>query len=437
MNKKYFGTDGIRGTAFEKLNNRLAFKVGQAIAKKFKVKEMVIGQDTRLSSDMLAYGIAYGAALAGVNVKIARVVSTPMVAYYSKMNKIIGVMVTASHNPYTDNGIKIFKSGYKMLDEEELSLEPLIDSDDVLVADVFGVISVTNDVDSLYTKVYRDLNISRSNLRIAYDSANGATYLIAKKIIEDVSGETYQIGKEPDGLNINLNVGSTHLDAIINTVLSTKADIGLSFDGDGDRLLVVDKDATVFDGDMIVYIIAKYLKSIHKLKKDTVVLTQMSNPGVLKAFNDLGIKVIQTAVGDKYVSDEIVKNDLTIGGENSGHIILNDLLPSGDGLFAGMYLIKVLTEHKTSLKDYTKEVIMYPQKLVNIKNVDKNVLKNEKIVHLLDQVKQNLGNDSLLLVRPSGTEPVIRVTISCKDQQKLDEHMSLIVQEITKLGVLS
>lgn len=436
MNKKYFGTDGIRGTAFDKLNNKLAFSVGQALAKKFMIKEMVIGQDTRLSSDMLAYGIAFGAALAGVNVKIARVVSTPMVAYYSKVNQIIGIMVTASHNPYTDNGIKIFKSGYKMLDEEELSLEPLIDSDDVLVADVFGVISVTNEVETLYSTVYQDLNIPRSNLKIAYDSANGATYMIAKKIIEDVSSQTYQIGNQPDGLNINLNVGSTHLDSIINTVLSTKAEIGLSFDGDGDRLLVVDQDANIFDGDMIVYIIAKYLKSMNKLNKDTVVLTQMSNPGVLKAFKDLGIKVIQTAVGDKYVSDEIVKNNLTIGGENSGHIILNDLLPSGDGLFAGMYLVKVLAEHQTSLKAYTKEVIMYPQKLVNIKNVDKNVLNHPDVLSLIAKVKKDLGEDALLLVRPSGTEPVIRVTISCKDELKLDTHMNQLVHLIKQLGAL-
>lgn len=435
MNKKYFGTDGIRGTAFEKLNNQLAFRVGQAIAKKFKPGKIVIGQDTRLSSDMLAYGIAYGASLAGVEVLISGVVSTPMVAYYSKINDLIGVMVTASHNPYTDNGIKIFKSGYKMLDDEELSLEPFIDEESCLVATTLGKISVTDDVDALYRSVYKDLNIPRTHMRVSYDSANGATFKIAKRVIESITDESYQIGKEPDGLNINLSVGSTHLDAIKEAVIIHKSDIGLSFDGDGDRLLVVDGENTIYDGDMIVYVIAKYLKSVQKLKKDTVVLTQMSNPGVLKAFKELGINVLQTPVGDKYVSDEIVKNDLTIGGENSGHIILNDLLPSGDGLFAGMYLIKVLAENNISLKDYTKEVEMYPQRMVNIKNVNKTVLSYPEIKDLLDDVKQKLGTDSLLLVRPSGTEPVIRVTISCKDSNLLDESMELIVNKIKDLGV--
>src|SRR5690554_1678624 len=355
MTKKYFGTDGIRGMAFEKLNSKLAFKLGQALAKSYKLEELVIGQDTRLSSNMLAYGVAYGAALAGVNVKISEVVSTPTVAYYSKVNNIFGVMITASHNPYTDNGIKVVKSGYKLLDEEDLELEKFIDEDDILVAPKFGSITVTREVEELYLSVYSDLNLPKTTMKVTYDSANGANYLIAKRIIESFVLKSYQIGNQPDGLNINLNVGSTHLNSIMNAVKNNGSDIGLSFDGDGDRVLIVDHEGTVYDGDYIVYMIAKYLKSKGKLKHNTVVLTQMSNPGMLKAFKDLGIQVIQTPVGDKYVSEEIISKDLSVGGENSGHIIINDLLPSGDGLFAGIYILKILEENKTTLKAYTKE----------------------------------------------------------------------------------
>lgn len=434
--KKYFGTDGIRGKAFTFLNAGLAFRLGQAIAKKFKPKEIVIGEDTRQSSPMLSYGLAYGLATAGVDVKMTGIVSTPMIAYYSKIEKIIGVMITASHNPHEDNGIKIFKSGYKMLDDEELELESYLDAADILISSTFGSISISDEVVEVYKSVYEKFNMPQVGFKVAYDSAHGATFKIAKEVIERYAEDTYQMGASPDGLNINLNVGSMHLDAIKEFVKETKSDIGLSFDGDGDRILVVDGDGTLFDGDMIVYIIAKYLKSVGKLNQNTVVLTQMSNPGILKAFKDLGIQVVQTQVGDKYVSHEIVANNYTIGGENSGHIILNDLLPSGDGLFAAMYLLKTLSENKLSLKAYTKDVKMFPQKMTNIKNIDKMVLDNEKIKQALIESKSILGENSLLLVRPSGTEPVIRVTISHEDETVLDQEMTKLVSLIKELGAI-
>src|SRR5690554_2208873 len=321
-----------------------------------------------------------------------------------------------------------------MLDEEELNLETYIDDNEVLSSSKLGSIEITHDVEDIYLNVYEDLNIPKTSMKITYDSANGANYLIAKKVIESFASHTYQIGNTPDGLNINLNVGSTHLNSIMNAVKNNGSDIGLSFDGDGDRVLIVDHEGTVYDGDYIVYMIAKYLKFKGKLKHDTVVLTQMSNPGMLKAFKDLGIKVIQTPVGDKYVSEEIINKDLSVGGENSGHIIINDLLPSGDGLFAGIYILKILEEYKTTLKDYTKEVEMFPQKMVNIKNVDKEVLKHPEIIRLVEEVRRNLPEDSLLLVRPSGTEPLVRVTISCKEISELEKYMNLLVNEIEKLG---
>ncbi|CCV64101.1 Phosphoglucosamine mutase [Alteracholeplasma palmae J233] len=435
MNKKYFGTDGIRGVAFSKLNSELAFRVGIAIAKVFKPETIVIGQDTRKSSNMLAYSVALGASTLGVSVKLAEVVSTPMLAYYSKEKNMIGVMITASHNPYQDNGIKIFKYGYKMLDEEELAVEKIID-EAISISDAnLGLVTLTNEVTEIYEAYYETLHLPQTNLKIAIDTANGATYKIAPRMFSNYSNNYYQIGNIPDGENINLNVGSTHLDAIIEKVKETKSDLGFSYDGDGDRILVVDQNK-VYDGDMIIYIIAKYLKEKNLLKKDTVVLTKMSNPGIIKSFNKLGIKVSLTDVGDKYVSNEIMTNGYSIGGENSGHIILNDLLPSGDGVLVSLFITKILTESKMTLASYTKDLEIYPQKLINIKNVDTNILSHKDIINALEEAKKELGEDSLLLVRKSGTEPLVRVTVSHKDELVLNKVITKLVDLITKLGAL-
>ncbi|HHY96688.1 MAG TPA: phosphoglucosamine mutase, partial [Acholeplasma sp.] len=271
--KKYFGTDGIRGKALEKLNSNLAFKLGQAIAKSLKPMEVVIGEDTRQSSSLLAYGVAYGLSLAGVNVYMAGIVSTPMIALYSKETHKIGVMITASHNPYTDNGIKVFKNGYKMLDDEELELEKYIDEDELLVSNSFGKILFTDEVRKLYIDKVNSLNLPSFNQSIIYDSANGANYKISNEIMSHYAKNSLQIGNTPDGFNINLNVGSTYIDTISLKVKEHLAQIGLSYDGDGDRLLVVDHSGKLFDGDLIIYIIAKYLKKKGQLRKDTVVLT--------------------------------------------------------------------------------------------------------------------------------------------------------------------
>ena len=432
--KRYFGTDGIRGKALEKLNSNVAFKLGQAIAKSLKPMEVVIGEDTRQSSSLLAYGVAYGLALAGVNVYMAGIVSTPMIALYSKETHKIGVMITASHNPYTDNGIKVFKNGYKMLDDEELELEKYIDEDELLVSNSFGNILFTDEVRKLYIDKVNSLNLPAFNQSIIYDSANGANYKISNEIMSHYAKNSLQIGNTPDGFNINLNVGSTYIDTISLKVKEHHAQIGLSYDGDGDRLLVVDHSGKLFDGDLIIYIIAKYLKKKGQLKKDTVVLTRMSNLGVINALKGLGINVILTDVGDKYVSDELVKNGYSLGGENSGHLILNDYLPSGDGLFASLFLLKVLEEMNETLESATKEIYMYPQVLHNIRNVDKNVLNHPTIINLINDIKEKLGDDSKFFVRPSGTEDLIRVTISHRDETVLKHYLSVVIDEIKRLG---
>ncbi|HAX03356.1 MAG: hypothetical protein A2Y45_00655 [Tenericutes bacterium GWC2_34_14] len=428
---KYFGTDGIRGIAFRELNSELAFKVGQAIAHVLKPEVVVIGMDTRESSPMLAYSIANGLLACGVDVKLAGVVSTPMIAHYSKTHEIIGIMITASHNPYMDNGIKVFNKGYKTTEDVEEKLEDFIDNGQVELK-AFGQFSLTKDVTLLYLDIYSKIGLSLSKLKIGYDSANGANYQIAKKIMSRINPKAIQISNEPNGLNINLGCGSTHLKPILELVKEKHLDIAFSFDGDGDRIIVIDGDGTVYDGDLIIYLIATYLKKKNLLNKNTVVLTKMSNPGILKALKDKGIDYVLTDVGDKYVFHELYTNNYTIGGESSGHIILTHLLHTGDGLLVAVYLMQILSELKTSLKELVKDVKMYPLKLTNIKDIDKLVLKKDSIKKAVEDVKMKLGENSLLLVRPSGTESLIRITISHEDENMVQSVTTYLVDLITE-----
>jgi len=429
---KYFGTDGIRGVAFEKLNAELAFKVGQAISNVFKPKTVVIGMDTRESSPMLAYSIANGILSSGHDVLFAGVVSTPMIAHYSKINQIIGVMLTASHNPFMDNGIKIFNQGFKMLEKEESLVENFIDNGELSIHP-FGKFVLTEDIKVEYLKIYNQFQLKPSSLNIGFDSANGATSLISREIFDRINPKSVQINHQPDGRNINVNSGSTHPEAIIDLVKTHHLDIGFTFDGDGDRIQVVDHEGRLYDGDLLIYIIGSYLKKINKLSHDTVVLTKMSNPGILKALADQEIKTSLTDVGDKYVADEMLHHGYIIGGESSGHIILSHLLHSGDGLLVAIYLLYILEELKKTLPELVQSVELYPIKTVNIKNINKLVLKKETVISKIENIKQQLGLNSLLLVRPSGTEPLIRVTMSSKDSllmgSLIDELVSLIQKE--------
>jgi len=430
---KYFGTDGIRGVAFEKLNSELAFRVGQAISNVLKSSTVVIGMDTRESSPMLAYSIANGVLSSGYDVLFAGVVSTPMIAHYSKKNGLVGVMITASHNPFMDNGIKVFNKGFKMLDEDELMIEDFIDHGKPLIHP-FGKITLSNDIKEEYLKIYNQFDLKPTSLKIGFDSANGATYQISREVIDKLNPSSIQINYQPDGRNVNVDSGSTHPEAIINLVKSKKLDIGFSFDGDGDRILVVDSQGTPYDGDMLIYIIGTYLKKINKLSQDTVVLTKMSNPGILKALSDQKIKYSLTDVGDKYVADEMLTKGYIIGGESSGHIILSHLLHSGDGLLVAIYLLQILSELNKSLPELIKSVILYPIKTINIKNINKAVLKKDSVISKVTETKEKLGQNSLLLVRASGTEPLVRVTISSKDPVLMNELANQLVSYIQKEG---
>ncbi len=422
---KYFGTDGIRGKAFIKLNETLAFRVGQGLAKAFDLSEVVIGHDTRQSSPMIAYMVASGALSMGLNVRFYGVCSTPMLAYYAKENSMIGIMVTASHNPYTDNGIKVFNKGYKTNSDEEKLIEEVIDHPTTIMSD-FGTFKLADDFLELYEKLYDAFPDFKSTIKIAYDSANGGNYEIAKSIFEKYTKSAIQIGNKPDGLNINVDCGSTHMDHIQDYIIENNFDLGISFDGDGDRLLVCDKE-TIYEGDEIIYVIAKFLRQNLLLKDHHIVLTKMSNPGLLKALRDDDITYSLTDVGDKYVTKELHENNYSIGGENSGHIIINQILHTGDGLLAAIYLLYVLDSYKKTLKEllnYEK----YPYQLYNLKDVDKTILDLAETKVFLKKMKHKLGDDALLLVRPSGTEPLIRITVSHQNQHVVDNTINEIVQ---------
>ena len=368
---KYFGTDGIRGRVGIELNNSIAFKLGQSLKSVLGTDRLVVGMDTRESGSELLYSVTSGAQSMGIDVMIAGVVSTPLISHYSKQKGITGVMITASHNPFTDNGLKVFNKGNKLFEKEELAIEKFIDDKEKFDIKTIGKTFSGEEVLDLYVDLMESLELEEVDLRVGYDSANGANYLISKGIMDELCVESYQIGNQPDGKNINKGVGSTHLEAIKNLVLDKSLDIGLSFDGDGDRILVVDEHAKEIDGDLLIYIMATYLKEQGRLNKDTVVLTKMSNLGVIKAFEQQGIKVVITDVGDKYVLEELNKNQYSIGGENSGHIILRDYINTGDGLLVGAYLLKILKESNKTLNELTNDVTMWPQKMVNIKTYKK------------------------------------------------------------------
>ncbi|MDY0211073.1 MAG: hypothetical protein RBQ91_06705 [Acholeplasma sp.] len=430
---KYFGTDGIRGKALSEVTPELAFRVGQSIKRMPAIKTIVIGGDTRQSSTLLAMSIANGAMLAGIDVLYANTLSTPMLALYAKLENTLGIMITASHNPYTDNGIKIFHQEAKLSNEYELLIEAFIDSNEIIKSRFCGAFKYLDDVELKYLDLYKKMNMTETNFKIGYDSANGGNYQIAKKVFDRIAPNSIQIGNLPNGLNINKGVGSMHLEAIQQLVKTHQLDFGFAFDGDGDRVNLVDQDK-VYDGDFIVYMIGKYLKSKNQLPNNKVVLTKMSNPGMLESLDRLGIGYTLTDVGDKYVLVAMKKENLTVGGEASGHILLPHLIHSGDGLMAAVYLLSILTEMEMTPQSYTSEVQLYPLKTINIPNVEKTSLNHPKVVEVKQQVLNKLGDKSLLLLRPSGTEPLIRLTISHKDASLIESSINALKTVIEEVN---
>ncbi len=430
---KYFGTDGIRGRFGIELNSAIAFKVGQSLKSALDTKTLVIGMDTRESSSELMYRVISGAQSMGINVIVAGVLPTPMISYYAMINKISGVMITASHNPYKDNGIKVFNQGKKLSEEQEKVIEEYIDHQPSFEVMTLGKVFGGEDVFDQYLDLIESLDLEPFDQKVAIDTAHGANHLVAQGIFREYVKNLIQIGNQPDGTNINDGVGSTHLEAIQEVVQLHKCDLGLSFDGDGDRVLAVDQNGMMIDGDLLIYIIAIDLKERNLLRNNKVVLTVMSNIGIIKALERKGIEVIQTTVGDKYVMQALEEYDASIGGENSGHIIMRDFAGTGDGLFAGLYLLGLLERKGQTLHDLIADVTMWPQVLTNIRTYNDQILDDERVINVINEVTNTVKDDGKVLIRKSGTEPLLRVTISAKTPELVETYTTKIVSVINQV----
>lgn len=429
---KYFGTDGIRGLASYLLASNFSYRLGFSIGKILKPQQVVIGMDTRESGSKILTQLKNGLLKHGVEVLFAPDATTPMISYYSKEKNIVGIMITASHNPYHDNGIKIFDGGYKTKPEIEALIEESMDG--IILDDLkdTGSFRETNDVLHTYLQFYKNLDFPKTNLKVAYDCAHGASYKVASKVFELFTDKATGYNCEPDGTNINKDCGSTHLAFLQNIMKNDDYDIGFAFDGDADRCLVVGPGGTIVDGDQILYLFAHHLHKQNKLEKHHVVMTKMSNPGILKALTDDEITYSLTDVGDKHVFKEMDDYGYKLGGEASGHIILRDFLHTGDGILVAIFMMQVLKE--TKLEEALKHIELYPHKMINIQNIDKNVLNSPVVIEAIEECKRVFGEDYLVLIRPSGTEPLLRVTMSYKDEVVLDEQINKMIDIIKKEG---
>lgn len=422
---KYFGTDGFRGEANVVLNVMHAYKVGRFLGyyygKEHKAR-IVIGKDTRRSSYMFEDALSAGLTASGADVYLIHVTTTPSVSYVVRSEDFdCGIMISASHNPYYDNGIKILNGmGHKLEVKVEKMIEDYIDGpDDAIPFATKDAIGRTTDYTvgrnryigylmSLATRSFKDM-------RVGLDCANGSAYEIAKGVFDALGAKTYVINNHPDGTNINTNCGSTHIEVLQSFVKENKLDVGFAFDGDADRCLAVDNKGNVVDGDLILYVCGCYLKEKGELNNNTVVTTVMSNLGLYKAFDKKGISYEKTAVGDKYVYENMMQNDHIIGGEQSGHIIFSKYAATGDGILTALMLMEVILTKKMPLSDLTREVVIFPQLLENVRVTDKNAaMQDPDVLAAAKQVEEELGTDGRILLRQSGTEPLVRVMVEAE-----------------------
>ena len=441
--RKYFGTDGIRGSAGESLTADLSFKVGKALGKLLTEKKehpkVVIGRDTRISCDMIEQALTAGLTSTGVNVMTVGTIPTPAIAYLTKtIETDSGIMISASHNPYQDNGIKIFgPDGFKLTDEQELEIESLIDNSEQIKNASFekiGKLYGGSELSQKYVQhIKQSISGDLSNIKIALDCANGATTGVAPYIFGDLEADIETIGCQPNGININDNVGSTKIDTISAFVKENNVDVGFAFDGDGDRVLAVDANGNIVDGDKIMFILAKHLKEQGELKDNMVVSTVMSNIGFYKAIEENGLQSVKTAVGDRYVVEEMRNNNYSLGGEQSGHIILMNYATTGDGILTAVKLANIIKSTGKSLEELASEVSIYPQKLVNIKVIDKKAaMEDSEILAECEKVEKELEGNGRILLRASGTENLIRVMVEASSDELTDkycEQVAKIVRE--------
>lgn len=439
---KYFGTDGVRGVANSELTPELAFKLGRfggyVLTKDKERPKVLIGRDTRISGHMLEGALVAGLLSIGAEVMRLGVISTPGVSYLTKaLGAQAGVMISASHNPVADNGIKFFgPDGFKLSDEQELEIEGLMDlQEDQLPRPVGADLGQVNDYfeggQKYLQYLKQTVDEDFTGIHVALDCAHGATSSLAMHLFADLDADISTMGASPNGLNINDGVGSTHPEALAAFVKEKGADVGLAFDGDGDRLIAVDENGEIVDGDQIMYICAKYLNERTRLKQNTVVSTVMSNLGFYKALEANGIKSVPTAVGDRYVVEEMKKNGYNLGGEQSGHIIFLDYNTTGDGLLTGLQLVNIMKATEKRLSELAGEMKKYPQVLVNVRVTDKyHVTDNEKVSKVIQEVEQEMNGNGRILVRPSGTEPLVRVMAEAPSAELCQEYVDRIVSVV-------
>ncbi len=457
---KYFGTDGFRGEANRVLTSMHAYKVGRFLGWYYSSElsgcnkagyrpKIVIGKDTRRSSYMLEYSLVAGITASGADAYMLHVTTTPSVSYVTRQDEFdCGIMITASHNPYYDNGIKVINShGEKLDDNTTLMIEAYIDGnmkalgisgDDLPLAQKDKIGCIVDYVSGRNRYVGYLISLashSYKNFKIGLDCANGASWMIAKSVFGALGAQTYVIGAEPDGLNVNNNCGSTHIENLCNLVKEKHLDIGFAFDGDADRCIAVDENGNIIDGDIMLYILGKRLKSRGVLNNDTIVATVMSNSGLIKSLENIGIKCVETKVGDRYVYECMQENDYCLGGEQSGHIILKKYATTGDGLLTAIMIMEEVCDLKTSLSELAESVKLYPQYLENIRVKNKAiVLNDDEVLKELEAVKKEIDGNGRVLLRQSGTEPVIRVMVEATTKEKCIHYAKRIINKIISGG---
>lgn len=452
---KYFGTDGFRGEANKNLTADHAYKIGRFLGWYYgELKKqsgddtsarIVIGKDTRRSSYMFEYSLVGGLVASGADAYLLHVTTTPSVAYVARVDEFdCGIMISASHNPYYDNGIKLINGNGEKMDEDTISLvEAYLDGN----LNVFGKdyveipyahrdrIGCTVDYVSgrnRYVGYLISLGVySFKGMKVGLDCANGSSWNIAKAVFDALGAKTYVINADPNGTNINTDAGSTHIEGLQKFVVEKGLDVGFAYDGDADRCLCVDEKGNVVDGDAILYVYGRYMKEREKLITNTVVTTVMSNFGLYKAFDELGIGYAKTAVGDKYVYEYMQKNGCRLGGEQSGHIIFSKYASTGDGILTSLKMMEVMMAKKMKMSQLTEDLHIYPQVLVNVKVKDKAVTQADKDVQdAVKKVVDALGDTGRILVRESGTEPLIRVMVEAETEEICRKHVDNVVSVI-------
>lgn len=442
---KYFGTDGFRGEANVDLTVEHAFEVGRYLgwyySRSHRAK-IVIGKDTRRSSYMFEYALVAGLTASGADAYLLHVTTTPSVSYVVRSEEFdCGIMISASHNPYYDNGIKIINGkGHKLEATIENLIEQYIDGlTDPIPLATKDKIGRTIDYSmgrnryigylmSIPTRAFKDI-------KVGLDCANGSSSAIAKSVFDALGAQTYVINNQPDGLNINTNCGSTHIEVLQKYVVENGLDVGFAYDGDADRCIAVDEFGRVVNGDLILYLCGLEMKQKGELLNNTIVTTIMSNFGLYKSLDKVGIRYEKTAVGDKYVYENMVKNGHCIGGEQSGHIIFSKHATTGDGILTSLKIMETMVENKKTLAQLTEQVEIYPQLLINVRVTDKTLAQNDPDVQkAIEEVKEALGDEGRILVRESGTEPVVRVMVEAQSDEICHEYVLKVVNVIKDKG---